>query len=255
MDAFGVSALGAFAAGLLSFVSPCVLPIVPASLCFLGGTTYDQLAGDRLAADSVPPDLTRRVAVAAIVFVLGFATVFIALGATASALGRLVSDYKEPLGQAAGLVIVLLGLHFMGVLRIGFLNFERRFHVAVPAGTNAGRLAMAYLAGLAFAFGWTPCVGPMLAAILTLAAGGPSTEYGVVLLAAYAAGIGAPFVAAASAIGPFLRWAKGARRHMRAIEIATGVLLIATGGAIFFGQMAYVAQWLLEAFPALGRLG
>jgi cytochrome c-type biogenesis protein len=250
MDEFGVSLLGALAAGFLSFVSPCVLPIVPASLCFLGGTTFDRLAGD-----SVPPDLTRRVVVAAIVFVIGFATVFVALGATASALGRLVSDYKEPLAQAAGIVIVLFGLHFLGVFRIGTLNFERRFHVQNPVRGKVGGLAAAYVAGLAFAFGWTPCVGPVLAAILTIAAGGPSAGHGVALLGAYAAGIGAPFIAAASAVGPFLRWAKGFRRHLRAVEIATGVLLIATGGVIFFGQMAHLAQWFLDAFPALGRLG
>jgi cytochrome c-type biogenesis protein len=250
MDEFGVSLLGALAAGVLSFVSPCVLPIVPASLCFLGGTTFD-----RLAADSVPADLTRRVVVAAVVFVLGFATVFIALGATASALGRIVSDYKEPLAQAAGILIALFGLHFLGVFRVGAFNIERRFHVQDRVGGKAGGLVTAYLAGLAFAFGWTPCVGPVLAAILTLAAGGPSTGYGVALLGAYAAGIGAPFVAAALAVGPFLRWAKGVRRHLRAIEVATGVLLVATGGAIFFGQMAHLAQWFLETFPALGRLG
>ncbi len=250
MDEFGVTLLGAFAAGFLSFVSPCVLPIVPASLCFLGGTTYDRLAGD-----SVPPDVARRVVVAALVFVLGFATVFVALGATASALGRLISDYKELLAQAAGVLIVLFGLHFLGAFRIGALNFEKRFHVQAPAGRKAGGLVLAYVAGLAFAFGWTPCVGPVLAAILTLAAGGPSTGHGVAMLGAYAAGIGLPFIAAAIAFGPFLRWAKGFRRHMRAVEIATGALLIATGGAIFFGQMAHIAQWFLEAFPALGRLG
>lgn len=148
MDEFGVSLLGALAAGVLSFVSPCVLPIVPASLCFLGGTTFD-----RLAADSVPADLTRRVVVAAVAFVSGFATVFVALGATASALGQIVSDYKEPLAQAAGILIILFGLHFLGVFRFGVLNIERRFHFQGHIGGKAGELATAYLAGLAFAFG------------------------------------------------------------------------------------------------------
>ena len=227
-----------------------MLPIVPATLCFLGGTTFD-----RLAADAVPADIARRVVVASIAFVFGFATVFVALGATASALGQIVSDYKEPLAQVAGIVIVIFGLHFMGVFRIGVLNIERRFHFQGRIQGKAGGLAAAYVVGLAFAFGWTPCVGPVLAAILTLAASGPSTGHGVALLGAYAAGIGAPFVAAALAVGPFLRWTKGIKRHLRAIEVATGVLLIATGGAIFFGQMAHLAQWFLEAFPALGRLG
>ncbi len=246
MDEFGVSILGAFGAGLLSFVSPCVLPIVPASLCFLGGTSLD-----RLAADGVAPQTTRRVVIAAVAFVLGFATVFVALGATASTLGQLLADYKDPLAQAAGLVIVLFGLHFMGAFRVGFLNFEKRFHVGSRPTGPAG----AYLAGLAFAFGWTPCVGPVLATILTLAAGGPSPGHGVGLLAAYAAGIGVPFVAAAAAIGPFLRWAGRVRRHMRTIEMVIGALLIATGTAIFFGQMAHIGQWLLDAVPAFGRIG
>lgn len=250
MDEFSVSLLGAFAAGVLSFVSPCVLPIVPASLCFLGGTTFD-----RLAADNIPPDVTRRVAVAAIAFVFGFATAFVALGATASALGQLVSDYKEPLAKVAGIVIAIFGLHFIGAFRVGVLNVERHFHFEGRIQGQAGGLATAYVAGLAFAFGWTPCVGPVLAAILTLAAGGPSAAHGVALLGAYAAGIGAPFVAAAFAVGPFLGWAKRVKRHMRAIEFATGLILIVTGGAIFFGQMAHFAQWFLEAFPALGRIG
>ena len=250
MDEFGVSLLGALIAGFLSFVSPCVLPIVPATLCFLGGTTFDRLTGDDISAD-----VTRRIAVAAIAFVFGFATVFTALGATASAFGQLVTDHKETLAKAAGIVIVLFGLHFMGAFRIAVLNVERRFHIQGRIQSKAGGLAGAYLAGLAFAFGWTPCVGPVLAAVLTLAAGGPSATHGVVLLGAYAAGIGIPFVAAAFAVGPFLTWAKRVRRHMRAIEVATGVLLIATGGAIFFGQMAHIAQWILEAFPALGRIG
>ena len=250
MDEFGVSLLGALGAGLLSFVSPCVLPIVPASLCFLGGTTFD-----RLAADQVPADLSRRVAIAAIAFVFGFATVFVALGATASVFGQMVSDYKEPLAKIAGIVIVLFGLHFLGVFRVDAFNIEKRFHFQGRIRGKTGGLAVAYVAGLAFAFGWTPCVGPVLAAILTLAAGEPSAGHGVALLGAYAAGIGAPFVAAAFAVGPFLIWAKRVKRHLRAIEAATGVLLIGTGGAIFFGQMAHLAQWFLEAFPALGRIG
>lgn len=246
MDEFGVSILGAFAAGLLSFVSPCVLPIVPASLCFLGGTSLD-----RLAADATTPQVTRRVVLAAVAFVLGFATVFVALGATASVLGQFLADYKDLFAKIAGLVIALFGLHFMGVFRVGFLNFEKRFHVE---GRPTGPVG-AYLVGLAFAFGWTPCVGPVLATILTLAAGSPSPGHGISLLAAYAAGIGLPFIAAATAVGPFLRWAGRVRRHMRTIEVVIGALLVATGATIFFGRMAHLAQWLLDTFPIFARIG
>jgi len=246
MDEFSVSVLGAFAAGILSFVSPCILPIVPASLCFLGGTSLD-----RMTADGENRPANRRVVIAAIAFVLGFATIFVALGATASTLGRFLADYKEPLAKVAGVIIVLFGLHFMGVFRIGILNFEKRFHIEGRPTSPAG----AYLAGLAFAFGWTPCVGPVLATILTLAAGGPTPSHGIGLLLAYAAGIGLPFIAAAAAMGPFLRWAGRVRRHMRTIEIAIGTLLVATGAAIFFGQMAEIAQWMIESVPAFARFG
>jgi len=242
-----VSYFGALMAGLLSFLSPCVLPLVPPYLCFLGGVSLDQLTGDGEA----PPDAGRRVFVAAVAFVLGFATVFVALGATSSAVGRLMAQHLDLLAKIAGVVIALLGLHFLGVFRFAFLMREARFHIeSRPAG-----LAGAYVIGLAFAFGWTPCVGPILAAILFVAASKDSVLYGASLLAAYAAGLGIPFLVAALAAGPFTRFMRQFRRHVRKIEIALGILLVLTGVLFLSGMMSEMAYWILEAFPSLGRIG
>jgi cytochrome c-type biogenesis protein len=238
---------GALLAGLLSFASPCVLPLVPAYICFLGGASLDQLT----AKEGVDRALARRVFFSALAFVLGFGAVFVAMGATATALSRLLSDYLDILSKIAGAVIVLFGLHFMGVFRLGFLNFEKRFHVeAKPAGPVG-----AFVLGLAFAFGWTPCVGPILATILMVAAAGESVGRGVGLLAVYAAGIGVPFLIAALAVKPFMAFMARFRRHMRKVEMAIGLLLVLTGLLIFFGRMADVAQWLLETFPAFSKVG
>lgn len=247
MDSFDVTHVGAALAGLLSFVSPCILPLVPAYLCFLGGTSLD-----RLAAEGGPdPALARRVLGSALAFVFGFATVFVILGATATTLSRAVAGQIAILSQIAGIVIIVFGLHFMGVFRIGFLNFEKRFHLESKPSGPVG----SYLLGLAFAFGWTPCVGPILAAILVVAASEPTAGRGASLLAAYAAGMGLPFLIAAIAVRPFMAFMARFRRHMRAIEIAIGVLLVATGVAIATGRMAEAAFWLLQTFPIFSRIG
>lgn len=241
MNGFDVSFAGAFGAGALSFLSPCVLPLIPAYLCFLGGVGLDQLTERR----------QRGVLAAAIAFVLGFATVFIAMGASASALNRLIMDNMRWLSVAAGLVIIVFGLHYMGVLRIAFLNFEKRLHVQQrPAG-----LMGAFVLGLAFAFGWTPCVGPILATILMLAAGGDSIWYGTALLGTYAAGLGLPFLLAAAAARPFMSFLSRFRRHMRMVELAIGGLLIVTGLLILSGNMNVVGNWLLQNVPAFQSLG
>lgn len=247
MSGFDVSYAGALVAGVLSFLSPCVLPLVPPYLCFLGGVTFDQLteqgATDRLAA--------RRVLVAALAFVLGFMTVFTILGATASALSRFVADYLEWFGIVAGGLIIVMGLHFVGLIRIPLLYREARYTVAArPAG-----LVGAYVVGLAFAFGWTPCVGPVLAAILFVAASDDSVLRGVALLAVYALGIGIPFILAALAVRPFLAFAQRFRRHLRTVERGMGVLLIGTGLLFVTGTMSEIGYWLLEAFPGLGTIG
>ncbi|MBI3451431.1 MAG: sulfite exporter TauE/SafE family protein [Rhodospirillales bacterium] len=244
---FDVSYPAAALAGLLSFVSPCVLPLVPPYLGFLGGVTLDQMTAGREA----DPRAARRVFYAAVAFVLGFITVFVALGATASAISQVLIANAEWVGRIAGTIIVVFGLHMMGLFRIGFLNREARVHVERrPAG-----LIGAYFIGLAFAFGWTPCVGPVLAAILTVAAGRESAWEGAALLATYGLGIGIPFLIAALFARSFMAFTKRIRPYMRAVELSLGGLLVATGGLIFFGSFSEIGYWLLRAFPALGRVG
>lgn len=247
MNGMEVSFAGAVLAGLLSFLSPCVLPLVPPYLCFLSGASIEQLSRE----GDIPPAVTRRVLFTAITFVAGFTTIFVALGATASALGQLVSDHLDLLGRIAGVVIIALGLHFLGVFRIVLLFRDVRFEVG---GRPAGLIG-AYVVGLAFAFGWTPCVGPILAAILMIAASESTALHGAALLGAYSAGIGVPFVAAALAVRPFLGFMKRFHRHLGRIEKAIGILLVATGMLFVTGGINDIAFWLLETFPALGRVG
>jgi len=237
---------GVFAAGLLSFVSPCVLPLVPPYLCYLAGVTLDQLSdGERDIA------VTRRVVFSAAAFVAGFSTVFVVLGATASVLGQLLLAYSDKLAMVAGVVIIVMGLHFLGVFRIGLLYREARVAVnSQPAG-----LIGAYVMGLAFAFGWTPCIGPVLAAILPIAGAEETVLRGAGLLGVYALGIGVPFLAAAAFAGPFLRWAAGFRRHMGTVEKTMGGLLVATGILFLTGQITIFSYWLLETFPAFSSIG
>lgn len=244
MDPFNLSFAGALLAGALSFASPCVLPLVPAYLCFLGGTSLDRLQEE----DNTD---TRRVFAASVAFVLGFSVVFIGLGASATALNRLLLDNMGWLTVVAGGLIVVLGLHVMGVFRLTVLNYEKRLHVqSKPAG-----LLGAFVIGLAFAFGWTPCVGPILAAILMVAGSSDEMWYGTGLLGAYALGLGGPFLIAALAVKPFLAFLKRFRRHMRKVELTTGALLVTTGGLILTGNLVSVADWMLQAFPSLGRVG
>jgi cytochrome c-type biogenesis protein len=247
MEGLEVSLAGAWIAGLLSFISPCVLPLVPPYLCFLGGLTMDELAEEQAAGGAA----ARRVFVAALAFVLGFMTVFVALGATASAIGQTVADYLDLLAQIAGIVIILLGLHFLGLLRIGLLFREARFH---PNQRPAGVLG-AYVVGLAFAFGWTPCVGPVLAAILFVAGAEDSVSHGAVLLGAYALGIGVPFLAVSLAVRPFMAFMARFRRHTRRVERVLGAALVGTGILFLTGSMVEIANWLLITFPGLGTFG
>jgi len=248
MGGLEISYLGAAGAGALSFLSPCVLPLVPAYLCFLGGVSLDQLTADEEAR---PRGVGGRVLAAAAMFVLGFSTVFVALGASASWISGFLLDNKLWLGRGAGVVIVIFGLHFMGLLRIPFLNYEARFQArAAPAG-----LLGAYLVGLAFAFGWTPCIGPVLATILTVAARYESIAYGTSLLAVYAAGLGVPFLLAALLSRPFMDWLRRFRRHMHKVELTVGGLMVATGLLFLFGSFEVLAFWLIETFPALGAIG
>ena len=240
MTGLDVSYFGAFLGGLLSFVSPCVLPLVPPYLAFLGGVTFEQL-------EKPPAAVTRRVFAGAVAFVLGFATVFVAMGLTASALGQAIARYFDILSIVAGAVIIVFGLHLLGVFRIGALFRDARFHV----GGSSASLVGAYVVGLAFAFGWSPCVGPILAPILALAGAKDSVAEGGLLLGVYALGMGLPFLAAAAAAPWFLRAMKRARPWLRHVERVLGVLLIATGILFITGSFRAIGIWLYETFPWL----
>lgn len=241
---FDVTYAGALLAGLLSFASPCVLPLVLPYLSFLGGITLDQL--------TEPDDATRRrVLVAAVAFVLGFTTVFVLLGAAATGLSQLLIANGDWLSRAAGVVIVVFGLHFLGLFRLGFLDREARLHVERrPTGPLA-----AYVVGLAFAFGWTPCVGPVLASILTLAAGQEDALQGAGLLAVYSLGIGLPFLTVALFAGRFLALMRRHRGLAHRVEQAMGALLVLMGGLLIAGSFDEIGYALLRLFPALGRIG
>ena len=241
------SLFGAAAAGLLSFLSPCILPLVPAYLAFLTGSDLKSLAGETAA----PPHAGRRAIGRALAFAIGFATVFVALGASASYAGRLLSEWFDWLAVIAGGIIAIMGLHFLGIFRISLLFREARFQTAGRPASLAG----AYVVGLAFAFGWTPCVGPVLASILMLAGAQDSAWRGTALLAAYAAGIGVPFVLAAAFAGPFMRFLVRFRRHIGMIEKILGAAMLATGLLIMSGKMPLIGNWLLETFPIFGKIG
>lgn len=237
----GPALLIAAAAGTLSFLSPCVLPIVPPYLAFMAGTTLGEASGRR----------DPRTLGAAAFFVLGLSTVFLLLGLAASALGRAFLAYQSEMAVIAGIAIVAFGLHFLGVLRIPLLAREARFEARGEAGTALG----AYLFGLAFAFGWTPCIGPVLGAILSLAAQGGSPTRGLLLMAAYALGLGLPFLLTALFLGRAMRVMTGLRKHMATVERVMGGFLIAIGLMMLTGAFSGLSYWLLETFPALGRIG
>jgi cytochrome c-type biogenesis protein len=241
-----VTLWGALFAGLLSFVSPCVLPLVPPYLCYVTGLSLDEVTASR--SDS---RIRGRVLRASFAFVLGFTTVFVLLGATASVLGRMVARQQEILSVVAGLVIIVMGLHFLGAFRLGFLQREARVQVASqPAG-----LAGAYVLGLAFAFGWTPCIGPVLAAILAVAGSTETVGSGAGLLAIYSLGLGIPFMIAAGFAERFIGGLRRFRPYMPMVEKVMGVFLIVAGILFLTGQMTAMSFWLLETFPALSRIG
>lgn len=233
-------------AGLLSFLSPCVLPLVPPYLCYLAGTSVSELA----KAGEIDSGLRRHALLAALFFVLGFSTVFVALGAGASLIGAILRAYSHILSQVAGVVIIIMGLHFLGIARLGFLSQEARLEVDKPAGPVG-----AFVMGLAFAFGWTPCIGPVLAGVLAVAGSEGSVMRGAGLLAVYSAGLGVPFLLAAFAMGPFLRFLQRFRQHIGKVEKTMGALLVVTGIAFLTGSMSQMGFYLLEAFPILSKLG
>jgi cytochrome c-type biogenesis protein len=242
-----VTYFGALIAGLLSFLSPCVLPLVPPYLCFLGGTTFDQLTSE----DETPSHVYTTVVMSSVAFVLGFTTVFVILGATATAAGQLLAANLTLLAKIAGVVIIIAGLHFLGVIHLPILHREARYHSdSRPAG-----LFGAYVIGLAFAFGWTPCIGPVLGAILAVAAGEDSVRQGVSLLFVYSLGLGIPFVVAAIAIRPFLSTMQRFKRHLATVEKVLGGFLVLTGILFLTDAMTLISSWMLELFPGLATIG
>src|SRR5271155_4544012 len=231
-----VSIPAALIAGLVSFLSPCVLPLVPPYMIYLTGATIEHVANDETASAS-----KRAVMISALMFVLGFSTVFVALGASASFIGSLIRAWSAQLSIAAGIVIIAMGLHFLGLTRIGLLMREGRLPIPKPVG-----LWGAYVMGLAFAFGWTPCIGPILAAILSVAAAQATVAKGAVLLAIYSAGLGIPFLIAAFLIEQFSSLFARMKRHLARVEQAMGVLLVITGVGFLTGGVSAVSIWLLE---------
>jgi cytochrome c-type biogenesis protein len=236
---------GAFLAGLLSFASPCVLPLVPAYLAYMGGVSIEDMLEEGWAR------ARWMVLAAALCFVAGFSTVFVVLGATASWVGQAVSAYLGWLSYIAGILIVLMGLHFLGVIRIPVLHRTAR----VGLTHHPESLLGAYVIGLAFGFGWSPCVGPVLAAILLMAGAKDSAGEGARLLFVYSLGIGVPFLVAAGFASAFMRWSARFKSRLAQVEKAMGALLIVAGVLIFTGQMSAIANWLIETFPALTRMG
>ena len=242
----GVGILTALVGGLISFISPCVLPLVPPYLCYIGGVSISELeqVGPARAA-------TRGVVRSALGFIAGFSTVFVALGATASVIGQAVSAYASTLTLVGGVLIILMGLHFIGVFRIAFLSSEARLHLRDVEPGIVG----AYLLGFAFAFGWTPCIGPVLAAILGIAGTSDTVGEGAFLLGIYSLGLGLPFLAAAFFAPVFLKWLRSFRRFLPVVEKGMGAFLVLTGVLFMTGQVSRISYWMLEAFPGLATLG
>jgi cytochrome c-type biogenesis protein len=233
-----VTLVAAFVAGFLSFVSPCVLPLIPGYISFVSGASLDEMRQSGLAA-------RRQILLRSLAFVLGFSVVFVALGASASAIGAFVSDKLNILTKIAGALIIVFGLHMMGVFRLAFLDNEKR---AQTQRKPTGPLG-AFLVGLAFAFGWTPCIGPILAGILVVASSRDTVGEGVLLLAVYSLGLGVPFLLTSVAIDRFFSVAAAIRRHYHAIELASGGLLVAIGVLIFTEQLTVIVRYLQPYLP------
>jgi cytochrome c-type biogenesis protein len=233
----------ALVAGLISFLSPCVLPIVPPYLAYMSGVTIGEMQGTDTAR--------RKVIVSALFFVLGLSTVFLLLGFTASAFGAFVLQNQELFAKVSGVVVIIFGLHFLSVFRIPILDREAR----MDAGESGGSALGAYVLGLAFAFGWTPCIGPQLGAILSLAASEASVSRGTILLGVYALGLGVPFLLAAIFLNRSMALMNRMKRHMGLIEKIMGGLLLFVGVMLVTGLFSTFSWWLLETFPALAALG
>jgi len=242
-----ITFVGAAIAGLLSFLSPCILPIVPFYLSYLAGVGMNQINADA----QIDAHTRRRAVIAACCFAAGVITIFMGLGAAATAFGQVVREYFDVLRWIAAAIVIAMGLHFLGVVRIGILYRQLRADAGDTANVS---FAGAYVIGLAFAFGWSPCVGPVLAAILFTAAGAETSGAGAALLFVYGLGMTLPFILAAFFIGPFMRWMQRFRKHLGLIEKIMGVMLIVFGLLIATNSMNIIAQWMLTAAPDLWLL-
>jgi cytochrome c-type biogenesis protein len=225
--------LAAFVAGLISFLSPCVLPLVPGYVSLISGVGVDELKAQE-------GQLLRRVMLNSIMFIFGFSIVFIALGAISTSIGQLLGMYKSRLAVVAGIVIIIFGIHLTGLFQIKALLADKRLHSVKGSSTPWG----AFVIGFAFAFGWTPCVGPILAGILTLAAAQDTVFKAMLLLAVYSAGLAVPFLLTSLGIERFLKFYTRFRSHMHALEVASGVLLIVLGGLLVFGRFNVISNYL-----------
>ena len=225
--------IAAFFAGLISFLSPCVLPLVPGYVSLISGVGVEELK----ASDS---QLMRRVMLNSLGFILGFSVVFITLGAISTEIGQAAARYKHTLSIVAGVVIILFGLHLTGIFKIKALYADTRMHSLKGGSTPIG----AFVIGFAFAFGWTPCLGPILTVILTLAAGEETLAKGILLLAVYSLGLAVPFLLTSLGIERFLKFYSRFRSHMHALEVASGGLLIALGVLLVIGRFTLISNWL-----------
>lgn len=242
-----ISLIGALAAGLLSFFTPCILPMVPFYLSYMGGLSMAELRGD----GRIAPGAQKRLMISALFFALGVTTIFMLLGMGATALGTLFGTYLEPLSYVAAAILVVFGLHFLGVIQVPLLYREARMESSAEASTVLG----AYLMGLAFGFGWTPCVGPALASILMIASGMGEIWRGALLLFVYGVGMTAPFVVAALFAKPFLAWVQRHRTAFAWVEKAMGAMLILFAVLIVTGGVTWIADMMIRWFPGLTSLG
>jgi cytochrome c-type biogenesis protein len=240
-----IAMLTAFAAGIVSFLSPCVLPLVPGYVSYMAGYSLRDVKN--------PADPQAKIAalVASFFFVLGFSTVFVALGASATALGQLLLKYRYEANIVGGAIVIVFGLLTTGLVRISW--FQRDFHL--HPHVRSGQPLAAYLLGLAFGFGWTPCIGPVLGAILTVSAVSATASSGITLLSAYSLGLGIPFLVTAVFTGGILKQLKSMRRIGLYLQVGAGVVMIIMGVAMITGQLSAFALWLLKTFPVLSTIG
>lgn len=235
-----VSLLAAFTAGIISFISPCVLPLIPGYLSFISGVSLEEMRGGERKSEAL-----KKVSLNTLFFVLGFSFVFVAMGASATFVGEFLLSKLSLFNKIAGVIIILLGLHIIGVFKISFLNYEKRFHTKSKPLSPLG----SFVVGLAFAFGWTPCIGPILGGILALAANQDTMGKGIMLLSSYSLGLGIPFLVTAVSFNTFLGVFGRVKRHFRTIEIISGLFLVTIGFLIFIGSFGYIAGLLNQWFP------